>query len=133
MWAARSLIEAAEGTGRAAEVADRIEGAEGATYLDVAMGHVAAALELAAGDRGDELAVGRLSLAREAVHRTEDRVARAVVELAAASVSARLARPEADEDAGRAEHLLARVGTEAPGWKRAFALATRSASGWAAE
>jgi class 3 adenylate cyclase/tetratricopeptide (TPR) repeat protein len=124
--AVRALIEAARGEGDAAMVASAIERAEGATYLDVSIGEIAAALESAAGDHGAERAQHHLSRARGAVHATEDRVARAIVELAAAAVTTRLGLEEAEETTGRAELLLAKLGVDAEGWKRVFALATRT-------
>ncbi|MCB1038361.1 MAG: AAA family ATPase, partial [Acidimicrobiales bacterium] len=127
--AVRSLVQAALGAGDAAEVADRIERAEGATYLDLAVGSVAAALEAAAGDAGPAPAQLHLSRARAAVQRSEDRTAVAVVELAAAAVSQRLALDDAEEAEARAEHLLAKLGIDAAGWKRAFALALRTPVG----
>jgi len=127
--AVRSLVQAALGAGDAAEVADRIERAEGATYLDLAVGSVAAALEAAAGDAGPAPAQLHLSRARAAVQRAEDRTAVAVVELAAAAVSQRLALDDAEEAEARAEHLLAKLGIDAAGWKRAFALALRTPVG----
>jgi class 3 adenylate cyclase/tetratricopeptide (TPR) repeat protein len=124
--AVRALVQAARGAGDAAEVASGIALVEGATYLDRAIGEVAAALEASAGDGGSERAQHHLSLARSHVHPAEDRVARAVVELAAAAVTARLGLDEAEETAGRAELLLAKLGIDAEGWKRTFALATRT-------
>lgn len=124
--AVTALVAAAAGSGDAAAFADRIEGAEGATYLDLAMGSIGAALEASAGDTGAAEAQRRVSLARSAVHATEDALAKAVIELGAAAVATRLALPEAEEVAARAEHLLAKLGIGAEGWARVFALATRS-------
>jgi class 3 adenylate cyclase/tetratricopeptide (TPR) repeat protein len=123
---ARALVEAASGGGGAAAIAEGIASASGATYLDQAVGELAVALEAAAGDAGAARAQHHLSLARSTVHPTEDRVAHAVVELAASVIARRLGLDEAAETAGRAELLLAKLGVDAAGWKRAFALATRT-------
>jgi hypothetical protein len=125
--AVASLVAAVAGTGGAAQHADRVDRADDATYLDRAMGSLGAALEASAGDHGAPEAQRRISLARSAVHGTEDQVAKAVVELGAAAVAARLGLPEADEVADHAGLLLARLGIGADGWRRAFALATRTA------
>ena len=82
--------------------------------------------DAAAGDAGAGEAQRRLSIARTAVQGTEDRVAKTVVELGAAAMSSRLALPEADQDAARAEHLAAKIGIDPAGWSRVFALATRA-------
>jgi hypothetical protein len=121
-----ALTAAASGSGRAGNLADRIDEATGATYLDRANANLAAALEAAAGDAGAEEALRRLSIARTAVQGTEDRVAKAVVELGAAALSSRLALPDAEEAAARAEHLVAKLGIDPTGWNRVFALATRA-------
>lgn len=124
--AARALVAAVAGSGDAGAIADQLDVVEGATYMDRAMANVGAALEASAGDQGSAEAQRRLSLARSVVHPTEDVVAKAVVEMAAAAVASRLALPEAEEVHGRAEHLLAKLGIEADGWHRVFALATRA-------
>lgn len=124
--AVRSLVHAALGHGDAAELADRIDGAEGATYLDRAVGAIAAGLEAAAGDHGAPAAALQVARARAAVHPSEDQLAQAIVELAAASIARRLALDEADEREAHAEHLLAKLGVEAAGWRRAFSLALRT-------
>lgn len=124
--AARALVAAAAGTGDAAVLAERIGGAEGATYLDVAIGAMAAGLEAAAGDQGEAAADRWMDIARAAVAPTEDAVAAAVVALASAAVAGRLGRADTEELAARAEHLLAKLGIAAEGWVRVFALATRS-------
>jgi class 3 adenylate cyclase/tetratricopeptide (TPR) repeat protein len=126
VMAVHALTAAAAGSGRAGALADRIEETAGATYLDRATANLAAALEAAAGDQGAVEAQRRLSIARAAVQPTEDRVAKTVVELGAAAVSSRLALPEADHDAARAEHLAAKLGIDPAGWNQVFALATRA-------
>jgi hypothetical protein len=126
VMAVRALVAAASGTGEAGRLADQVEDATGATYLDRAIANVAACLEAAAGDAGAGEAQRRLSIARTAVQGTEDRVAKTVVELGAAAMSSRLALPEADQDAARAEHLAAKIGIDPAGWSRVFALATRA-------
>jgi len=127
--AVRSLVEAVAGSGQAAVVADPIKMADGATYLDRALGEIGAALEAAGGDAGAVEAQRRISVARSVVHPTEDRVAHAIVELAAATVALRLGLPEAEETAGHAEHLLAALGIEASGWKQVFGPAVRMTLG----
>ncbi|MFN8018409.1 MAG: adenylate/guanylate cyclase domain-containing protein [Acidimicrobiales bacterium] len=124
--AIRAMVAAGAGTGDAGADADRIDELDGATYLDRALGNVGAALEASVGDVGEAEAQRRISLARSAVHPTEDAVAKAVVELAAATVAGRLGLPEAEEVAARAEHLFGKLGVDAVGWRRAFAAATRS-------
>lgn len=126
VMAVHALTAAASGSGEAAELADRIGETAGATYLDRATAALAAALEAASGDAGTTEAQRRLSLARAAVQGTEDRVAKAVVELGASAVARRLALPEAEETAAHAEHLVARLGIDPTGWNQVFALATRS-------
>jgi class 3 adenylate cyclase/tetratricopeptide (TPR) repeat protein len=126
VMAVHALTAAASGSGEAGPIADRIDEAVGSTYLDRAIANVAAALESAAGDAGAAEAQRRLSVARAAVHPTEDRVAKAVVELGAAAMAARLALPEAEETAARAEHLVAKLGIDPTGWNHVFALATRA-------
>ncbi|HRW38134.1 MAG TPA: adenylate/guanylate cyclase domain-containing protein [Aquihabitans sp.] len=127
--AIRSLVHASAGLGDAAAVAEGIDAAEGATYQDRAVGALAAALEAAAGDHGEAAAQLHLSRARAAVHPSEDRIAHAVVELGAAAIARRLGSEEAEEQEARAEHLLAKLGLEAEGWRRAFALALRTPVG----
>jgi hypothetical protein len=124
--AVHALTAAASGSGEAGPIADRIDEALGATYLDRAIANLAAALETAAGDAGAAEAQHRLSVARAAVHPTEDRVAKAIVELGAAAMAARLGLPEAEETAARAEHLVAKLGIDPTGWNHVFALATRA-------
>ncbi|WP_421121167.1 tetratricopeptide repeat protein [Aquihabitans daechungensis] len=126
VMAVHALTAAASGSGQAGALADRIDEAAGATYLDRATANLAAALEAAAGDAGAAEAQRRLSVARAAVQGTEDRVAKAVVELGAAALSSRLALPDAEEAAARAEHLMAKLGIDPTGWNRVFALATRA-------
>lgn len=126
VMAVRSLVAAAAGAGGAGALADAIEPLEGATYLDRAVGQLAAALEAAADDSSADEAQNRISQARNLVHPTGDRVAQAVVELGAAAITRRLGLAEADEVAARAEHLLGKLGIEATGWQRVFALATRT-------
>ncbi|MCB0964601.1 MAG: hypothetical protein KDA98_15080, partial [Acidimicrobiales bacterium] len=124
--AARALVAAAAGTGDAGALADEIGERERATYLDRALANVGAALAAATADTGAAEASRRISLARSLVHDTQDAVAVAVVELAAAAVARRLGATEADEVAAHAEHLWGRLHVEPVGWERAFALATRS-------
>ncbi|HWJ63863.1 MAG TPA: adenylate/guanylate cyclase domain-containing protein [Acidimicrobiales bacterium] len=126
VMAVHALTAAASGSGQAGELADRIEQATGATYLDRAVANLAASLEAATGDTGPAEAQRRLSIARSAVQATEDRVAKTIVELGAAAMANRLALPEAEEDAARAEHLAAKLGIDPAGWNRVFALATRA-------
>lgn len=126
VMAVHALVAAASGTGQSGVLADRIDEATGATYLDRATANLAAALEAAAGDAGEAEARRRLSVARNAVQGTEDRVAKTIVELGAAALSNRLALPEAEQDAARAEHLAAKLGIDPAGWNRVFALATRA-------
>lgn len=126
VMAVHALTAAASGSGEASAIADRIVAVTGSTYLDRAIANLAAALEAATGDAGAPEAQRRLSVARSAVHGTEDRVARAIVELGAASVAARLALPEAEETAAHAEHLVAKLGIDPAGWNHVFALATRA-------
>jgi hypothetical protein len=127
--AARALVAAARGEGSAHRHAAVVAAADDATYLDLAIAELGAALEAAASDTGAAEAQHRISVARAEVHATEDQVARTVVELAAAAVAARLDLPERDEVAAHAEHLSAKLGIEAAGWRRAFALALRSPLG----
>jgi hypothetical protein len=124
--AVEALTAAACGSGQAGALADRVDRVEGATYLDRATANLAAALEAATGDAGPGEAQRRLSIARSVVHPTDDRVAKAVVELGAAAVASRLALPEASEVAAEAEHLVASLGIDPTGWNRVFALATRA-------
>jgi len=126
VMAVHALAAAASGSGQAGGLADRIDAATGATYLDRATANLAAALEAAAGDTGAAEAQRRLSIARTAVQGTEDRVAKTVVELGAAAMASRLGLPTAAEDAARAEHLAAKLGIDPAGWNRVFALATRA-------
>ena len=107
-------------------IADRVESADGATYLDRALAQSAAALEAATGDHPDEAARRRMSCAEAVVEATDDRVAKAVVQLAAAAVANRLALPEAEQLAARADHSFAKLGVDPAGWRQVFALATRA-------
>jgi hypothetical protein len=124
--AVRALVRAAAGEPGAAQDADRITELPGATYFDLAIGQLGAALEASVSDTGSAEAQRRVSLARSAVHPTEDAVAKVIVETAAVAVAARLGLPETEEVAAWAEHLRAKVGIDAHGWQRAFALAVRS-------
>jgi hypothetical protein len=127
--AVRALVRAAAGEPGAGDDADRIEDLAGATYFDLALGHVGAALEASVADTGSAEAQRRLSLARSAVAPTEDAVAKVIVETAAVAVATRLNLAEAEEVAAWTEHLRAKIGIEARGWERAFALAVRAPAG----
>jgi hypothetical protein len=124
--AARALLEAAAGHGDPAATAAAIDQLDWATYQDRTMAHLGVALAAASSDTGGAEAQRRISLARSAVHATEDRVAQAVVELAAATVARRLGLSETDEVAAHAEHLWAKLGVDPTGWSNVFAAATRS-------
>jgi hypothetical protein len=124
--AVRALVRAAAGEPGAADDADRIAELIGATYFDLALGHLGAALEASVADTGAAEAQRRVSLARSAVAPTEDAVAKVIVETAAVAVGARLGLAETEEVAAWAEHLRAKLGIDARGWQRAFALAVRS-------
>jgi len=126
VMAVEALTAAASGSGEAGGLADRIEGTEGATYLDRAVSQSAAALEAAAGDHTDEEARGRIGRAYAVVEPTDDRVAKAVVQLAAAVVAGRLGQADAEHLAARAEHSFAKLGIDPSGWRQVFALATRA-------
>jgi class 3 adenylate cyclase/predicted ATPase len=124
--AAKALVEATSGHGDPATTAAAIDGLDWATYLDRTMAHLGVALAAASSDTGQAEAQRRVSLARSAVHATEDRVAQAVVELAAATVARRLGLPETAEVEAHAEHLWAKLGVDPVGWSRVFAAATRT-------
>ncbi|WP_426571254.1 adenylate/guanylate cyclase domain-containing protein [Aquihabitans sp. McL0605] len=126
VMAVQALAAAAAATGGAGPIADAVDGAVGATYLDRAIASSAAAIEAAAGDHGEAEAHRRITQARSAVLPTDDRVAKVIVEMAASAVADRLGLPEAEELAGGVEHQLARLGIDGAGWLRVFALASRA-------
>jgi len=124
--AARALLAACTGHGSAAELADRVNSADGATYLDRALAEVAAGLEALSGSDGGAVASRHVAAAQALVDATDDRTGQAVVALAAATVAHRIGSPDVDADANaadeHAEHLLVKAGITAEGWSRLFDL-----------
>ena len=119
--AAQAMFAAASGEGDAAGLADSVAMLDGSTYLDRSVAEMAAALQ--AVSRGNDVqAVARLASARALVEPTEDRVAQAIVEMVAASVSSRLDHPDAAELEVTAQELLAGLGIDPVGWTQILAL-----------
>jgi hypothetical protein len=117
-----ALYAAASGEGDAGAMADVAESLPGATYLDRSVAELAAAVQ--AGGRGDgDAARARLTAARALVGDTDDRVARAVVELVAATVSGWLGWPEAEDVERDAQQLVAALAIDPVGWRQILALA----------
>lgn len=124
--AAQAMFAAASGEGDAAALSDSVAALDGATYLDRSVAEIAAAFQATA--RGDEsAALARVASARGLVEPTEDRVARAIVEMAAASVSARLGRDDATDFEMAAQRRVAALGIDPVGWTQVFALTNAGA------
>ena len=124
--AGQALFAAASGEGDARALADAVSRVEGATYLDRAVAEVAAALQ--ASRRGDSAAtVVAVAAARAEVDPTDDRVARAVVELMAGAALAHLGHPDAAETEASAHGLVVALGIDPVGWLRIAASADGAA------
>lgn len=129
LGSARALLAAASGSGHAAELADQVSAMPAATYLDKALAEVAAALEAATreghGATSDAAStVGRrIAAARSSVAPTGDRLARALVELAAARSAERIGAPDAVDLREASDHHLAKLGITAAGWSTIYDLA----------
>jgi class 3 adenylate cyclase/tetratricopeptide (TPR) repeat protein len=86
-----------------------------ATYLDRAFASLAVGLALTG--TGDPAGADELAQARDAVDRTEDVVAQAILRLAHASALSSLGAPEAGAACDAAEQRLGELGVDAPGWR----------------
>ena len=129
LGSARAMLAAASGSGDAAELADAVAAMPAATYLDRAIAEIAAALEAAAADDGSHTSdaastVGRrLAAARSSVAPTGDRLARGIIELAAARATRRIGSPDASDVAAASDHQLTKLGVDLDGWGAVFDLA----------
>ncbi|MBX3312738.1 MAG: AAA family ATPase [Actinobacteria bacterium] len=118
LWAARAMWLAASGRDGSDEMADAVDGAPSATYLDRAVAEIAAALRAAAVGDGDTAAV-RFERARKVIEPTGDRVARNAYRVAAELARDHLgAGWSSSEDQRRPGWSL--PGAEAHGWQVLF-------------
>jgi len=105
------------------DLAEQVDAAPRATYLDRINARLAALLVLAR--RGDrQPALDAFEALRAGADAADDPVAQAVVRLGAAAAFASQGWPEADGPAIAAERRLETLGIRAEGWRRIFALAT---------
>jgi class 3 adenylate cyclase/tetratricopeptide (TPR) repeat protein len=130
--AARALMAAASDQGDAVALAAQVHATRGATYADMAMANLAAALQLArrssTGPSGPaayevEAVLSHLDAVGVVVSPTGDRVLQAVVALARARILHRLGLPAAADAAEAAHNLLGELGITASGWSTVFDLA----------
>ena len=120
---ATSLARAASGEVDAALVAaDIVDDHERASYLDRIVAGIARGLALSR--RGDHpAAIAAFDQVRAAADATEDRVSPATVRLAEAVAAEARGDADAPARADEADRLLADLGLEQTGWRRAFRLA----------
>ncbi|MCU1453453.1 MAG: hypothetical protein JWN46_1599 [Acidimicrobiales bacterium] len=123
--AAMALVGATDGAADVGALADRVAACGTATYLDLTLADIAAALVAGRDGRRDD-ATRRLDASDRRTAATGDRLMAALITLARTTIGLCLGDPNAEEAVAAARSHLEAFGTSAVGWTRVFDLATGS-------